>query len=80
MGDGSCDRIYRAVLYEDFVTIFRGASMQYITKLATKSETSVTPPLNYNIMYPFHAHMRTVKISPAHKILLMGPWAECTAL
>jgi hypothetical protein len=31
-GGGGC---YRAVLNEDFVTIFRGASMQYITKLAT---------------------------------------------
>jgi hypothetical protein len=29
---------------------------------------------------PVNAHVLTDKISPVHKILLTGPWAECTAL
>jgi hypothetical protein len=41
----------RAVLNRDFVTILRGALMQYVTK----SETPAPPPPNYNIMYPLEA-------------------------
>ncbi len=29
------------------------------------------------VMYPKGAPVRQVKISPGHKILLTGPWAEC---
>jgi hypothetical protein len=54
-----------AVLYIDFVTILWGASMQYITKLATlQSQKSQSPfPQNtYKVMYPVDAHVWTVKI------------------
>ncbi len=63
-------------MYSDFVTILRGALMQYITKLAMsqsqKSETSVPDPPKYNIMYPVDARVQTVKIPPVQKIVLRG--------
>ncbi len=42
-----------AVLYSDFVTILRLASLQYITKLAmSQSQKPRYPlPLNYKVMY-----------------------------
>ncbi len=41
---------------------------------------NVFAPPYYNIMYPVDACMQLVKISPVHKILLTGPWEECTSL
>ncbi len=59
----------RAVLYSDFVTILRGAPMQYINKLATsqKTESPVLPPPKYTVMYPVHTRVQTVKIPPIQK-------------
>ncbi len=66
----------RAVLYSDFVTILRDASMQYITKLSistSQSQKHRSPlPPEYKVMYPVDAHVRTVKIPPVHKIVLRG--------
>jgi hypothetical protein len=66
----------RAVLYSDFVTLFRDASMQYITKLSistsqSQKQRSPLPP-KYKVMYPLDAHVRTVKIPAVHKIVLRG--------
>jgi hypothetical protein len=71
-----------AVLYRDFVTILRGESLEYITKLATpqSQKPSVPPPPNYNVMCFIDALAWPVKISPVYKILLAGPWVKCTAL
>ncbi len=76
----SCTIEYRkgqSSLVQGFFTILRDASMQYITKLATsQSQTPpISPPPNYNIMYPKDAPLRKIKISSVHKILLKGPWA-----
>jgi hypothetical protein len=49
----------RAVLYRDFVTILRGALMQYVTKSETPAPT---PPPNYNMMYLLDEHVWPVKI------------------
>ncbi len=71
----------RTVLYRDFVTILWGASMEYVTKLATQqSQKPQSLPPNYNVVYPIDAPMRPVKISPVLKILLTGSWAECKVL
>jgi hypothetical protein len=39
----------RDALYRDFVTVLRGASMQYITKLVTKSRNPGPPSPNFII-------------------------------
>jgi hypothetical protein len=63
-----------AVLYRDFVTILRGALMQYIANLAKSQSQKPRSPLpqNINVMYSVDARMRTVKIPPVHKIVLRG--------
>jgi hypothetical protein len=39
------------------------------------------PPPKYKVMYSVDASVRSVKFfSPVHKIVLTGPWPECTAL
>jgi hypothetical protein len=57
--------------------------MQYITRLgmsqSQKPWSPPPPPRNYYMMYPLDARVRTIKISPVHKILLTGTWTECTA-
>jgi hypothetical protein len=58
------------------------ASMQYIIKLATtqcQKPWSPFPQPKFKVMYNVDASVRLVKICHVHKIVLTGPWSECTA-
>jgi hypothetical protein len=61
----------------DLVIILRLGRMKYryTTKLVTtqKPENPVPPPPKYKVMYTVDDSVRSVKISPVHKIVLTGP-------
>jgi hypothetical protein len=71
--------VYAPAEWTDTLTLFHLYQYMY-SVLETPQSHPGPPPPNYNVTYPKDAPMRPVKISPVHKILLTGPWAECTVL